>query len=84
LPISVVLWFSWPQYGPGKKFNNAEKIVIRKNLKQPLAAARFENTVASQKLEKLLYWSYGKTVEPAISPLGYDLENRIAIISSFT
>jgi hypothetical protein len=35
-----------------------------------LAAAEFENAVASQ--GKLLYWSYGKTIEPAISPLGYD------------
>jgi ferrous iron transport protein B len=35
------------------------------------------------KTGKLLYWSYGKTIEPAISPLGYDWKIGIAIISSF-
>jgi hypothetical protein len=37
-----------------------------KNLKQPLAAAEFENAVAP-KTGKLLYWSYGKTIEPVFS-----------------
>jgi ferrous iron transport protein B len=82
LAISIVLWFL-ASYGPGKKFNNAEKIVMEKNLKQPLAAAEFENAVASQKLENSYIGLMGKTIEPAISPLGYDWKIGIAIISSF-
>jgi ferrous iron transport protein B len=82
LAISIVLWFL-ASYGPGEKFNNAEKIVIQKNVKNPLAEAEFENAVASQKLENSYIGIMGKTIEPAISPLGYDWKIGIAIISSF-
>ena len=82
LAISIVLWFL-ASYGPGEKFNNAEKIVIQNNVKNPLAEAEFENAVASQKLENSYIGIMGKTIEPAISPLGYDWKIGIAIISSF-
>ena len=82
LAISIVLWFL-ASYGPGEKFNNAEKLVLQHNLKDPLAAAEFENAVASQKLENSYIGIMGKTIEPAISPLGYDWKIGIAIISSF-
>ncbi|WP_338646649.1 ferrous iron transport protein B [Flavobacterium sp. KS-LB2] len=82
LAISIVLWFL-ASYGPGEKFNNAENIVIQNNLKNPLATAEFENAVASQKLENSYIGLMGKTIEPAISPLGYDWKIGIAIISSF-
>ncbi|MFV8333244.1 ferrous iron transport protein B [Flavobacterium sp. GSP14] len=82
LAISIVLWFL-ASYGPGEKFNNAEKIVIQNNVKNPLADSEFENAVASQKLENSYIGIMGKTIEPAISPLGYDWKIGIAIISSF-
>ena len=82
LAISIVLWFL-ASYGPGEKFNNAEKIVIQNNVKNPLAETEFENAVASQKLENSYIGIMGKTIEPAISPLGYDWKIGIAIISSF-
>ena len=82
LAISIVLWFL-ASYGPGEKFNNAEKIVIQNNVKNPLAEAEFENAVASQKLENSYIGIMGKAIEPAISPLGYDWKIGIAIISSF-
>lgn len=82
LAISIVLWFL-ASYGPGEKFNNAEKLVLQHNLKDPLAAAEFENAVASQKLENSYIGIMGKAIEPAISPLGYDWKIGIAIISSF-
>lgn len=82
LAISIVLWFL-ASYGPGEKFNNAKKIVIQNNVKNPLAEAEFENAVASQKLENSYIGIMGKTIEPAISPLGYDWKIGIAIISSF-
>ena len=82
LAISIVLWFL-ASYGPGEKFNNAEKIVIQNNVKNPLAEAEFDNAVASQKLENSYIGIMGKTIEPAISPLGYDWKIGIAIISSF-
>jgi ferrous iron transport protein B len=82
LAISVILWFL-ASNGPGEKFNNAEKIVTKNNLENPLPVSEFENAVASQKLENSYIGIMGKTIEPAISPLGYDWKIGIAIISSF-
>jgi ferrous iron transport protein B len=82
LAISIVLWFL-ASYGPGEKFNNAETIVTENTKGNPLSEAEFENAVASQKLENSYIGLMGKTIEPAISPLGYDWKIGIAIISSF-
>ncbi len=82
LAISIVLWFL-ASYGPGEKFNNAEKIITEKTINNPLPQAEFENAVASQKLENSYIGIMGKAIEPAISPLGYDWKIGIAIISSF-
>jgi ferrous iron transport protein B len=82
LAISIVLWFL-ASYGPGEKFNNAETIVVEKTKDKPLSKTEFDNTVASQKLENSYIGLMGKTIEPAISPLGYDWKIGIAIISSF-
>lgn len=82
LAISIVLWFL-ASYGPGEKFNNAEKIVTENTTNNPLPESEFENAVASQKLENSYIGIMGKAIEPAISPLGYDWKIGIAIISSF-
>ena len=82
LAISVILWFL-ASYGPGEKFNKAETIVIEKTKDNPLPKADFQNAVASQKLENSYIGLMGKTIEPVISPLGYDWKIGIAIISSF-
>lgn len=82
LAISIVLWFL-ASYGPGKSFNDAEEIIIENNKNNPLPKEEFENAVASQKLENSYIGLMGKTIEPTISPLGYDWKIGIAIISSF-
>jgi ferrous iron transport protein B len=82
LAISIVLWFL-ASYGPGDKFRNAEKIVLEKNLEKPLNTAELQNAIASQKLENSYIGLMGKTIEPVISPLGYDWKIGVAIISSF-
>ena len=82
LAISIVLWFL-ASYGPGKNFNNAEQIVTESHIDAPLNQQDFENAVASQKLENSYIGIMGKSIEPAISPLGYDWKIGIAIISSF-
>lgn len=82
LAISIVLWFL-ASYGPGEKFNNAETIVVEKTKDKPLSKTEFNNAVASQKLENSYIGLMGKTIEPVISPLGYDWKIGIAIISSF-
>jgi ferrous iron transport protein B len=82
LAISIVLWFL-ASYGPGDKFRNAEKIVLEENLEKPLNTAELQNAIASQKLENSYIGLMGKTIEPVISPLGYDWKIGVAIISSF-
>ncbi|WP_281227280.1 ferrous iron transport protein B [Flavobacterium aquiphilum] len=82
LAISIILWFL-ASYGPGKQFKNAEQIILENNKTNPLSPTEFQNAVASQKLENSYIGLMGKTIEPVISPLGYDWKIGIAIISSF-
>ncbi|OUL62489.1 ferrous iron transport protein B [Flavobacterium sp. AJR] len=82
LAISVILWFL-ASYGPGKNFNDAEAIVTERHKEKPLSDFEYEEAVASQKIENSYIGLMGKTIEPVISPLGYDWKIGIAIISSF-
>jgi ferrous iron transport protein B len=82
LAISVILWFL-ASYGPGKDFNDAEAIVKERTKNAPLTSVALEDAIASQKVENSYIGIMGKTIEPAISPLGYDWKIGIAIISSF-
>jgi ferrous iron transport protein B len=82
LAISIVLWFL-ASNGPGENFNNAENIIKEKNSASPLSQFNLDNEVASQKLENSYIGLMGKSIEPAISPLGYDWKIGIAVISSF-
>ena len=82
LAISVVLWFL-ASYGPGKKFNNAEEILLSKVENTRLSSSELGNKIAAYKLEHSYIGVMGKTIEPVISPLGYDWKIGIAIISSF-
>lgn len=82
LSISIILWFL-ASNGSGESFHQAEKIVLQQHREQPLSAQAFSNAVASQKLENSYIGQMGKTIEPLISPLGYDWKIGIAVISSF-
>lgn len=78
LALSIVLWFL-ASYGPGENFNNASAIVS----KQAPTAENLESRIASYKLENSYIGLLGKSIEPAITPLGYDWKIGIAIVSSF-
>lgn len=82
LAISIILWFL-ASYGPGENFSNAEQIVLSQHQAHSLSETDFENAVASQKLENSYIGIMGKTIEPVLTPLGYDWKIGIAIISSF-
>ncbi len=82
LAISVILWFL-ASNGPSDNFKNAATIITSKEENKTLSAIEIENKVASFKLENSYIGLMGKTIEPAISPLGYDWKIGIAIISSF-
>ena len=81
LAISIVLWFLG-SHGPGN-FNKAEEIIAQKNANIRLQEGAFENQVNAYKLENSYIGIMGKTIEPAIKPLGYDWKIGIAVVSSF-
>lgn len=82
LAISVILWFL-ASNGPSENFRKAESIIASNVQNKTLSKTEIENKVASFKLENSYIGLMGKTIEPAISPLGYDWKIGIAIISSF-
>jgi ferrous iron transport protein B len=82
LAISIVLWFM-ASYGPGEKFNKADEIIRTKAENTSLTELQLDNKVASYKLENSYIGIMGKTIEPAISPLGYDWKIGIAVLTSF-
>jgi ferrous iron transport protein B len=80
--ISLILWVL-SSFGPSERMNRVEeqyKQLIQQNPGQEAALNRQKNT-------DLLQNSYagilGKSIEPAISPLGYDWKIGIALITSF-
>lgn len=81
LAISIVLWFLG-SHGP-TNFNKAEEIISQKNTNTRLTEGAFENQVNAYKLENSYMGIMGKTIEPAIKPLGYDWKIGIAVVSSF-
>jgi ferrous iron transport protein B len=78
--ISVVLWVL-ASYGPG---DSMAKIGDRVTVENPqLNGIALSNKIASEKLENSYAGHFGKFIEPAIRPLGYDWKIGIALITSF-
>jgi len=82
LAISILLWVM-ASYGPGENFSNAEDIVKTNAAYENISAAELEIKIASYRLEHSYIGILGKSLEPAIAPLGYDWKIGIALISSF-
>lgn len=84
LAISIVLWFL-ASSGPSSSFGKANEIVAKKIKLDGinLSEAEQQQKIASYKLEHSYIGILGKTIEPAIKPLGYDWKIGIALISSF-
>ncbi|WP_439130733.1 ferrous iron transport protein B [Polaribacter sp.] len=81
LALSIVLWFL--ASNGGADYKNAEKIVVENVKNQHLNADEIQQKIASVKLENSYIGMLGKTIEPAIKPLGYDWKIGIALITSF-
>lgn len=82
LAISILLWLM-ASFGPGNEFTHAEEIVTNQTKSQSLTPEELENKIASFKLEHSFIGILGKSIEPAIAPLGFDWKIGIALISSF-
>jgi ferrous iron transport protein B len=79
LAISVILWFLG-SHGPKATFGNAEEIISKKT---KISKVNRDNLVSEYKLEHSYIGILGKSIEPAIKPLGYDWKIGIAVVSSF-
>ena len=82
LAISILLWFL-ASYGPGEEFNDAENVIKTEYASINIGQEELQQKIASHKLEHSFIGLTGRTIEPLISPLGYDWKIGIAIVSSF-
>ncbi|UPT71949.1 MAG: ferrous iron transport protein B [Flavobacterium sp. JAD_PAG50586_2] len=81
LAISIMLWFLG-SHGPQDTFGKAEKLMTEK-YKNVSDQRIIENEISSYKLENSYIGIIGKSIEPAIKPLGYDWKIGIAVVTSF-
>jgi ferrous iron transport protein B len=84
LAISIILWYLG-SHSSNPSFKNAEKIVAEKAKAEGkvLEKSELENITSTYKLENSYIGKIGKTIEPAIRPLGYDWKIGIAVVTSF-
>jgi ferrous iron transport protein B len=82
ISLSIILWFM-ASYGPTDSFKNAEKIIHTNAENSSLSNDELIDKVASFKLENSYIGIIGKSIEPAIAPLGYDWKIGIGIVASF-
>ncbi len=81
LALSIVLWFL-ASNGP-ESYKNVEKTITEQVENKQLSEEDLDKKIASAKLENSYIGIMGKTIEPAIKPLGYDWKIGIALITSF-
>ena len=82
LAISILLWFM-ASFGPGQNFSNADSIIIEKFSEEPMTEIELDREISAYRLENSYIGLLGKSIEPLITPLGYDWKIGIALISSF-
>jgi ferrous iron transport protein B len=80
--ISIVLWVL-ASYGPSKEMNAAEETVKSSFNDSNFSQEEFNIKLANYKLEHSYAAILGKTIEPAIKPLGFDWKIGIALVTSF-
>jgi ferrous iron transport protein B len=80
--ISLLLWFL-SSYGPSASMQKVEQTHTQAIAANPEQQVRLDKIYHTQKLEHSYAGVLGKTIEPAIAPLGFDWKIGIAIITSF-
>lgn len=82
LAISIILWVL-ASYGPPSQMQKAEQVVMDQIRTGVGSADDKENMIMAYRLEHSYAGIIGKSIEPAIAPLGYDWKIGIALITSF-
>jgi len=80
--VSIVLWVL-ASYGPGKRFEEIERKYQSAELAERYSPEELDKAKAASKLENSYAGILGKSIEPAIKPLGFDWKIGIALITSF-
>ena len=80
--ISILLWIM-ASNGPGNNFKNADQIVKDKYESIEISDEELNINIESFKLQHSYIGLVGKSIEPIITPLGYDWKIGIALVTSF-
>jgi len=80
--ISLLLWVL-SSYGPSQRMNEAGSKYDQLITANPAQVDQFEKERKTVLLENSFAGILGKSIEPAITPLGYDWKIGIALITSF-
>ncbi len=80
--VSIILWVL-ASYGPGNNFEQARQQALTEAKVENLTDLQTENRIASHQLEVSYAGIFGRAIEPAIRPLGYDWKIGIALLTSF-
>lgn len=82
LAISVILWFL-SSHAPGNRLEQIEKKYENPELVKTHSEAELKSLILSEQLEVSYAGILGKSIEPAIAPLGFDWKIGIALVTSF-
>lgn len=82
IAVSIILWVL-SSYGPSGRFNKIEDKYNSVSIRKQHAPEEIDRMMASEKLENSYAGILGKSIEPAIRPLGFDWKIGIALITSF-
>jgi len=82
IAVSIILWVL-SSYGPSGRFDRIEEKYNSVSQRKQHAPEEIDRMIASEKLENSYAGILGKSIEPAIRPLGFDWKIGIALITSF-
>jgi ferrous iron transport protein B len=80
--ISLILW-ALSSFGPSGRMERVSRQYEQRKVNDPGNAASIERQKNAAMLENSYAGILGKSIEPAIKPLGYDWKIGIALITSF-
>lgn len=80
--ISLILW-ALSSFGPSKNMERVEEQYQKEKTEKNIIAEEVEKNYQAAKLENSYAGLIGKTIEPAIQPLGFDWRIGIALVTSF-
>ena len=82
IAVSIILWVL-SSFGPSDRFDKIEAKYSSATIKQQFPQDEIDRLQASEKLENSYAGMLGKSIEPAIQPIGFDWKIGIALITSF-